>query len=304
MGGLSSGWKRDGRRLTTEQVQRVDAIAHGAAIVTRETPTGGEKRFGACGICGRGVRYLYIVDAVTGCEKCLKLTRASRQQSHTAREELRRAPELLGRALDTAGTFIEAAEVGVPDLKDFEKSMRILSAGATQSAGPIVPADALTSAIIDAATVPDNQTLQERVIVADISKTTKLLEKIESLIEGGFENHINRLGEVNPVPLQVRSLTQLGNLWVALSQVRAARAGVATAINEQRNGTGGNLEAAFKAVISGGHRDRDGYDMAELEAMAAGSTLPAAPERAPGDFAGRTFDAPAINNTAPTRPQS
>jgi hypothetical protein len=196
----------------------------------------------------------------------------------------------LGQAIETANNFVEASAAGLPDMKEWGEAMRVLLAGSTPS-GPTTPADALTSAIIEAASVPKNPSLQERVIMADISKTTKLLEKIESLIEGGTENHINRLGEVNPVPLQVRSLTQLGNLWVALSQVRAARAGVATAINETRNGTGGNLEAAFKAVISGGHKDKDGYDMAELEAMAAGKVLPTAPERAPEvSAAGHTWE--------------
>jgi hypothetical protein len=295
MGGLSSGWKRDGRRLTTEQVQRVDAITHGAAIVKRETPTGGEKRFGACGICGRGVRYLYIVDCVTGCEKCLKLTRASRQQSHTAREELRRAPELLGRALDTAGTFIEAAEVGVPDLKDFEKSMRILSAGATQSAGPIVPADALTSAIIDAATVPDNPTLQERVIMSDVAKTTKLLEHVERLIESEEENHIDRLGDSSKKPMRIDSLSKLGHLWVALSNVRAARSGVATEITEKRTTPTSGLSNAMRAAMNGG-RDRDGYSLDELEAVAEGKVLSAAPEAAPAiSNAGAVWDVPAMD---------
>jgi hypothetical protein len=304
MGGIGSGWKRDGRRLTTEQVQRVDAITHGERVVLRSTPTGGERKLGACAGCARACRYLYQIDAKVLCERCHHLTRASRQQSHTAREELRRAPELLGQAIETANNFVEASAAGLPDMKEWSEAMRILSAGATQSAGPVAPADALTSAIIEAASVPNNPTLQERVIMADIAKTSKLLEKIESIIDGGEENYTDRTGVSSKKPMRVDSLSKLGSLWVALSQVRAARAGVVTAISEQRNGTGGNLEAAFKAVISGGHRDRDGYDMSELEAIAEGKVLPAAPERAPGDFAGRTFDAPAINNTAPTRPQS
>jgi hypothetical protein len=295
MGGRGSGYKRDGKRLTAEQVQKVDAVEHGAGIVTRSTPTGGERRLGACAGCGRGVRFLYIVDGVTACERCSNLTRQSRQQSHTAREELRKHPALLGAALDTANNFIEASAAGAPDVKDWEKAMRILEAAPT--AVPLAPADALTSQIIDAATVPDNPTLQERVIMSDVAKTTKLLEHVERLIESEEENLIDRLGESSKKPMRIDSLAKLGHLWVALSNVRAARSGVATEITEKRTTPTSGLTNAIRAAMKGG-RDRDGYSLDELEAIAEGKVFPGAVEAAHEiSNAGAVWDAPAIDAT-------
>jgi hypothetical protein len=295
MGGIGSGWKRDGRRLTTEQVERVDAISHGERIIVRKMPSGGEARFGACGICGRGVKWLYIVAGTVGCEKCLKLTRASRQNAHTAREEIRKEPALLGRALDTAGTFIEASAAGAMAVKDWNEAIRILSAGATQSAGPVAPVDAITSQIIEAATVPDDASIQQRVIIADISKTTKLLSKLENLIESGEESHIDRFGDSSKKPMRIDSLAKLGHLWVALSNVRAARSGVATAISEVRGGaSGGNLAAALRESMKG-ERDKDGYSLDELRAAAEGKVLSGGPMPAPEIAAGTVWEAPAMD---------
>ena len=42
-------------------------------------------------------------------------------------------------------------------------------------------------------------------------------------------------GVVSQVPLRVDSLAKLGNLYVALSNMRAARSGVATEISEARS---------------------------------------------------------------------
>ncbi len=296
MGGIGSGWKKEGgRKLAAEDVTRVDALKYGSGIVTRLTPTGGERKFGICAACGRGVRFLYIVQGVTACEKCNKLTRRSRQQSHTAREELRRAPELLGRALEAADNLIEAGAAGAPDPKEWSAAMRIIQAGAAPTT-TTAPADALTSDIISANAVPPDATLQQRVIASDVAKTTQLLERIETMIESGEENYIDRSGITARVPLQTRSLVQLGNLWVSLSNARAARAGVATSIAADSSPPQSSLLSAIRASMKG-QRDKDGYSIEELEAAAQGDkVLCAPPAPAIAETSGRTWDVPAVSD--------
>ena len=48
------------------------------------------------------------------------------------------------------------------------------------------------------------------------------MEHVERLIEGQTEAHVSRAMVVSQVPLRIDSLTKLGNLYVALSNMRAA----------------------------------------------------------------------------------
>jgi hypothetical protein len=277
MGGIGSGWKRSGKRLTAEEVQRVDAIEHGAGVIMRETPTGGARRLGKCEKCGRGVRWLYIVGNATACERCQKLTRASRQLSGTARGELRKDPALLGQALHGAGAYLDSIESGQADENTLREAMRIIEAAAamplpaatkTTEAHMITPSNALTSEIISGATVPADASLQMRVVASDVAKTTFLLEKIEKLIEEGTENYINRFGEISRVPLRNDSFCKLLHAYIALSNARAARSGVATQIIENRSESSVSaLTEALRRAMTG-HHDRDGFSIEDLEAIA------------------------------------
>jgi hypothetical protein len=287
MGGKGSGWKRAGKKLAAEDVQRVEALSwvlsHGGPILTRQTPTGGQVRQGVCSGCKRAVRYFYLVEHEAKCERCHGLTRATRQQAHTAKEELRHDPALLVQALEATDKWADDMKNQTGDDAELKAAVRILSAAsAPSSLPPTAPRDALTSKLIAQAQVRAEAGLQERVVSSDIASTTALLEKVQAILDDGHENIVNRLGEPGRVPLTVSSLTKLIHAYVAVSNVRAARSGLATEIVASRDeGTGVNaLTAALRASMAGTF-DKDGNSIDELEKLAAGGFTPKLSAAAP-----------------------
>jgi hypothetical protein len=165
--------------------------------------------------------------------------------------------------------------------------MRIIEAGAITQATTTTPANALNSDIIGATIVPEDATLQQRVIIADISKATSLMERVEQLIESEKENHIDRSGEPSRVPMRIDSLAKLGNLWIGLANLRAARSGVAVEIAQKETASVSTLAQAFReARENSGALDKDGYSLAGMSRRLAGG-VPASEIPA-----GTTFDAP------------
>jgi hypothetical protein len=148
--------------------------------------------------------------------------------------------------------------------------------------------------ILDATDAPSGASLQTKILLNDIARCTGLMDKISGIIEAGQESFTDRTGIATKVPLTTRSLSQLVAALAALAQVRAARSGLACEVIENRATVGGTLEAAFKSVIAGGHKDKDGFDMRELEAIAQGKVLCPVPDRA----AGTVWEVPAMDATS------
>ncbi len=280
-----SQFKKAGRRaLTIEEVTRLDALEVAETIVERRTPTGGIRRAGACPQCGRGVKWLYLLDGLTKCEKCHGLQRRVRQENHTLRATVRANPELLGAALDRA----EAANLtDARGLESLANATKVFSAAA-------VTLSPESEQILDATDAPSGASLQTKILLNDIARCTGLMDKISGIIEAGQESFTDRTGIATKVPLTTRSLSQLVAALAALAQVRAARSGLACEVIENRATVGGTLEAAFKSVIAGGHKDKDGFDMRELEAIAQGKVLCPVPDRA----AGTVWEVPAMDATS------
>ncbi len=109
--------------------------------------------------------------------------------------------------------------------------------------------DALTSDILKDARISDDATLQERVIAADIARSTELLDKIETVLNDGHENHVDRSGIPSRVPLRVDSMSKLIHAWAALSNLRATRSGVATSIRETRDAGDTRKNWDTKAIL-------------------------------------------------------
>jgi hypothetical protein len=127
----------------------------------------------------------------------------------------------------------------------------------------------------EARQLPSDASLQERIIAQDIVKTTKLMERVEAIIEGGEETHVNRRGKASKVPLRVDSLSKLGNLYLALANVRAVRAGIATQIHETRGEAASSISQLIDAALEkSAARDRDGNSFADLKSMAQEKPLP------------------------------
>jgi hypothetical protein len=287
MGGRGSG--RSGlipqKKQRVESCRRLDAVTHGAGVVQQQMPEGGGVReFGTCPQCRRAVRFLYQPKGKSSaCRACLGLTYASTQASGTAAGELLKNPALLSEAFEQAGRWVEGFERGQAEVKDLNEAMRIIEAGGSVG---MVPQDEpardetgkapLSSETFENLRVSPDASLQERVIAQDVVRSTRLIEKVESLLAGGVENHVNRLGDVQVVPLRVDSWAKLAHLWVALANLRAARSGVATSIHEQRQGEGEKSLATMldEAMMRNNWCDRDGYSIEELKAAAEGRALP------------------------------
>lgn len=186
-----------------------------------------------CPKCARKVKTLFAPHgAAPACRYCHALINRSKAQSGTTLARVRKSPELLAFALDDAALWIEGKEGGTADAGRFNDAMNIITATNEIASEP--KRAALSSEIFEGLTVPDDASLQERVTAQDVTRATALIERVESIIESGEENHVDRLGVVSKVPLRVDSFSKLGHLWIALSNLRAARAGLATTITEQR----------------------------------------------------------------------
>ncbi len=237
MGGFRSGRHRD-KRAQVEDAARLDARKHGAGLV-RQTVAGTDavREMGLCPQCRRPVRWLYKPQGEeAACRLCHGLIYRSKAENSTIADKVRKAPQLICIALDDAEQWLEGVRQGHSDAGKLSNAMNIISAANSANIVPDAPTKAapLSSETFDGLNVPDDATLQERVIAQDVTRATAMIERIESLIEGGQENHVNRMGEVQRVPMRVDSLAKLGHLWVALSNLRAARSGVATQITEAR----------------------------------------------------------------------
>jgi hypothetical protein len=196
---------------------------------------------------------------------------------------LRKNPGLLAGAYSGASEWLNGLEEGRPDERKWSAAMQIFEAaeGAAIVEAQVQAADQdgseLTAALLqeEARHLPSGASLQEKLIVQDIVKTTKLMERVEGMIERGEENHINRRGEASKVPLRVDSLSKLGNLYVTLANVRAVRAGIATQIHETRGETASSIAQLIDAALEkSGARDRDGNTFSDLKAMAQEKPLP------------------------------
>jgi hypothetical protein len=110
--------------------------------------------------------------------------------------------------------------------------------------------EALTNDILKDARISDDATLQERVIASDISRASDLMSKIELIIDSGEENHVNRKGAAQIVPLRVDSASKLLHCWIALANVRAVRCGVATSIRETREASETRQSVSVQAVMN------------------------------------------------------
>ncbi len=246
---------------------------------------GGVREFGTCPQCRRAVRFLYQPKGKSpACRHCLRLTYASTQTSRTPAGQLLKNPALLAEAYSGAAEWLNGLEEGRPDERKWSAIVQIFEAA---EGAAIVQAQAqaaaqdgheLTAEFLKAQArqLPSDASLQERVIAQDVVKTTELMERVEGMITRGEENHVNRRGEASVVPMRVDSLSKLGNLYVTLSNLRASRAGIATEIHETRNGEAASSISQLidAALEKSGARDRDGYTMAELKAMAQDQPIP------------------------------
>jgi hypothetical protein len=277
MGNFRSGNRREKKRLV-EECRRLDAIRHGAGTVEVEV-LGGDAllKFGVCPQCGRACKHLYEPRGeALACRECLNLTWASNQSQGTATGQLLKNPALLNDAYRRAAGWLEDVAEGQADQREYEQAMKYITAA---EGAEIVQAQTEAAALeaasgdglrelleAEAARLPADATLQERVIAADVVKATRLMEKIEQHIESKEENHTSRDGISSKVPMRADSFSKLGHLYIALSNLRATRAGLATQIRESR-GEGSKpsmSDSLLEAMLRAGWKDKDGIPMAQL----------------------------------------
>ncbi len=262
------------KKTTTEDCRRFEAMDVTHERVTIHTHNGGSRVLGRCPRCDRPTRFLYQPPGQdVACRKCHNLTYTSTQAEHGPRGDLLKTPALLRVAVAGVSKYLDEGRTDEGLLMD---SLKFIGA-ANELPARSVPAITAAPEVIPpgaALHLPDDASLQERVTVSDVVKTTRLMERLESIIESDRENHINRAGEVSEVPLRVDSLAKLGHVWAALSNLRATRAGLVTEIYEQRGGgkeKGQSLNEIMRASLK--NHDPEYARLCEIE---EGRALPVA----------------------------
>ncbi len=260
---IMAGRKRT--RTRVEDAQRVFGLdyarQHGTPVETRKTPTGDTFEVSLCPKCERAARYFFTVEGVTGCRKCLNLTYRRESESGTIAEKLRQEPALVGEALHTLKSALESPSG--TEQPDFADAMTTLSAAAQ-----MLPSEAKTDEVF--------AEIQAQIVGDDLKTTTEILAVIREKILSEKENHTDRFGVSNQIPMRPDALNKLVNAWATVANVRANRAGIATSISERRNlgdGPESVRDALTRALKERGHRARGGLTLEQLE----NAELPALP---------------------------
>jgi hypothetical protein len=266
MGNHASGRRRT-KQPTFEDLERRDARDFGTR--TEAMPDGGTREMGLCPECGQGAREVFRrPDSQDdgpenfACRRCLiaqGVRHRSENERGTIAEKLRRAPELLAEAIESAANFARSVESGEqPDQKGFVFAMGILNAAAQQEETPQAPEE------IELAQI------QAQIVANDLERTTRLANHLEAMIFAGVENHVNRhvnrKGEATVTPMRPDSLAKLGNLYLGALNVRANRAGIATSISERRDvESASSIGELFTAKLREiNHRTPQGHLFADI----------------------------------------
>lgn len=266
MGTYASGRRRP-KKATFEELERRDARDFGTR---REAmPDGAEREMGLCPACRQGAREVFKRPGATesgpecfACRRCLKkegIRHRSENERGTIAARLKATPQLLGKAIEAAADFARQVERGTaPEEQRFSFAMGILNAAADQSGDELAK-------------------VQAQIVTDDLTRTTALVDHLETLIFSGVENHVSRKGEASVVPMRPDSLAKLGNLYLSALNVRANRAGIATTISERREiddgKSVGDLFADKLRQIN--HTTMSGHSFADL---VDGKPLPALSE--------------------------
>lgn len=133
-------------------------------------------------------------------------------------------------------------------------------------------------------------TVQRRLVADDITRLTKLAEKVTNLLFSDEENFTDRRGNSRTIPQRPDATSKLGNLLIAALNARSARAGIATSITISENSETAKDDtiARLKQVMrENNYRTQTGQTFGELEQQRAEFkqqdqreplALPAAPE--------------------------
>jgi hypothetical protein len=151
----------------------------------------------------------------------------SKAEYSTQAAKVRKTPGALTDALNNCGAWLDSVGSGQPQKERFVNAMKTLDILATAP-------EILSSELLSGVEIPEDATLQQRVVMADVVKATALMERIETMIASAEENYVNRHGETSVIPMRVDSTAKLLHAWTRLADVRATRSGVATSITESR----------------------------------------------------------------------
>ena len=245
MGNFSSGRPQIRRRV--EDVQRVDALEYarenGGEIVLRPMPDG-EFEMGTCPQCSRACRDLFAVESGFVCRDCAGLIYTAQSQSNSAVADVRSDPHAAGAALATMQNYVET---GAPE--SFNSGMKTLCA-----------LDRLPTAARAAEVF--SVEMSDRIMAADLSDATGLLEIIKAKILADLENTTDRKGQPVEVAMRSDSLAKLSRAFVAVSEFRADRTKemqellAARATPEERQNIADQLRETMRAesyVFPSGH---------------------------------------------------
>ncbi len=218
MAGTHASGRRREKRLVIEECEKCDARDFGS--VTRTTPTGEQFEIGKCPECDHGAKIVFRAPDGNRwrCSRCCARAgihyRSVNERNSTA-DRVRRNPKFVKLATKAANNFLKT-----DDQKQLSNAMTILS------------------------NVPQSEfdeldEVQKYIVRDDIARLSKLMEHVEAEIYSGVENHTNRKGESGEIPLRADSFAKLGNLFIAASTARAARAGIAEKLRIETRATEG-----------------------------------------------------------------
>lgn len=268
MGNYKSG--RPQIRQRVEDVQRIDALEyareHGGEIVSRPLPDDRDFEMGTCPQCSRACRDLFAVESGEFgfvCRDCAGLIYTAQSHSNSAVADVRSDPNAAGAALATMQNYVET---GAPE--SFNSGMKTLCA-----------LDRLPTAARAAEVF--SVEMSDRIMAADLSDATGLLEIIKAKILADLENTTDRKGQPIEVAMRSDSLAKLSRAFVCVSAFRAQRADqmadlmAARATPEERKSSADQIREAMQAT---NYKFPSGHTLDELEAIRTKPQIETAPD--------------------------
>ncbi len=209
MGGFGSGHHRS-KRPTVETTRRLtldEAHAVGVELVFQPMPRNRRRKMGICPKCQQPARMFYQDGERAACRVCSGLTyRSSQEQRKPSRVLVKQQPTLSAglRALETW------QQMPQQNPKDFSIAMATFEALAIVDGQPQAPP----------AQAETQQSRREETVADDLEQSAKMLRQLQTAIAD--------------TPPDSAMLPKLVNAYVALSNMRDARAKIADDIKSGR----------------------------------------------------------------------